>query len=189
MTQEEMRNVLNIFYVTYPASFEKWSKNQFAVANKVWSDFFQHIPYEIVMKAVKQEISENRTNFAPSVGQIMFRVKELITVYDADSAWAEVCYIVRTVDFEGIPAAVRGLDDISRQIVTSRDIQRMKETAGALDKEKPRFFAMYSKLKGNKEAEAVETGNLISISSTEKLLSLGAKQSELQIEMKQGSEC
>jgi hypothetical protein len=183
-----MRSVLNIFYVTYPSSFEKWTRNQFSIANKVWFDFFQHIPYEIVMKAVKQEISENRTNFAPSVGQIMFRVKELISVYDADTAWSEVCYIVRTVDFENIPAAVRGLDDISRQIVTSGDIQRMKETTGALDKEKPRFYAMYAKLKGNKEAEAVETGNLISISSTEKLLSLGAKQSELQIEMKQGGE-
>ena len=188
MTQEEMRSVLNIFYVTYPSSFEKWTRNQFSIANKVWFDFFQHIPYEIVMKAVKQEISENRTNFAPSVGQIMFRVKELISVYDADSAWADVCYIVRTVDFEGIPAAVKGLDDISRQIITSRDIQRMKESAGALDKERPRFFAMYSKLKDTKEAEAVESGDLISISSNDRLLSLGAKQSELQIEMKQESE-
>ena len=188
MTEDEMKEVINIFYVTYPASFDKWSKNQFAIANKVWADFFQHIPYAIVMKAVKQEISENRTNFAPSVGQIMFRVKELISVYNADSAWAEVCYIVRTVDFEGIPAAVKGLDDISRQIITSRDIQRMKESAGALDKERPRFFAMYSKLKDTKEAEAVESGDLISISSNDRLLSLGAKQSELQIEMKQESE-
>lgn len=188
MTLEEMSKIMNILYVSYPATFRDWKEGQFTTAKNLWFEMFRMIPYAIVMKAVKQEISENRTNFAPSVGQIMFRVKELITVYDVDSAWAEVCYIVRTVDFEGIPAAVRGLDDISRQIVMSRDIQRMKETAGALDKEKPRFFAMYAKLKGNKEAEAVETGNLISISSTEKLLSLGAKQSELQIEMKQGSE-
>ena len=188
MTLEETRTILNILFVAYPNSYKGWEDGHRDAAKKLWWGMFQHIPYEIVMKAVKQEISENRTNFAPSVGQIMFRVKELISVYDADAAWSEVCYIVRAVDFEGIPAAVRGLDDISRQIVTSGDIQRMKETTGALDKEKPRFYAMYAKLKGNKEAEAVETGNLISISSTEKLLSLGAKQSELQIEMKQESE-
>jgi hypothetical protein len=188
MTLEEMSKIMNILYVSYPATFRDWKEGQFTTAKNLWFEIFKMIPYSIVMKAVKQEISENRTNFAPSVGQIMFRVKELISVYDADTAWSEVCYIVRTVDFEGIPAAVKGLDDISRQIITSRDIQRMKESAGALDKERPRFFAMYSKLKDTKEAEAVESGDLISISSNDRLLSLGVKQSELQIEMKQESE-
>lgn len=185
MTKDEMRSVLNIFYVTYPASYEKWSRNQFAIANDVWLDFFKNIPYEIVMMAVKSELSENRTNFAPSIGEIMYRVKELISVYDSDSAWDEICYLVRMVDIEDVPKAIQGLDDISKQIYSTRDIQRMKNTAGALEKEKPHFMSLYSKLKDRKEAEAVENGNLLSISSDSRLAALGISKSALQIEHKE----
>ena len=185
MTKDEMRSVLNIFYVTYPASYEKWSRNQFAIANDVWLDFFKNIPYEIVMRAVKSELSENRTNFAPSIGEIMYRVKELISVYDSDSAWDEICYLVRMVDIEDVPKAIQGLDDISKQIYSTRDIQRMKNTAGALEKEKPHFISLYSKLKDRKEAEAVENGNLLSISNDSRLAALGISKSALQIEHKE----
>ena len=189
MTYEETRIVLNVLFVAYPNSYKGWEKGHRDAAKKLWLGMFSHIPYEIVMKAVKQEIAENRTNFAPSVGQIMFRVKELISVYDADTAWSEVCYIVRTVDFENIPAAVKTLDDISREIVTSRDIQRMKDTPGAMDKEKPRFYAMYAKLKDKKESAAVDSGDLMSISSKERMLQISSyKAPDLQIEMDQESE-
>ena len=185
MTKDEMRSVLNIFYVTYPASYEKWSRNQFAIANDVWLDFFKNIPYEIVMRAVKKELSENRTNFAPSIGEIMYRVKDLIWVYDSDSAWDEICYLVRMVDIEDVPKAIQGLDDISKQIYSTRDIQRMKNTAGALEKEKPHFISLYSKLKDRKETEAVEKGDLLSISNDSRLATLGVSKSALQIDHKE----
>ena len=185
MTKDEMRSVLNIFYVTYPASYEKWSRNQFAIANDVWLDFFKNIPYEIVMRAVKKELSENRTNFAPSIGEIMYRVKDLISVYDSDSAWDEICYLVRMVDIEDVPKAIQGLDDISKQIYSTRDIQRMKNTAGALEKEKPHFISLYSKLKDRKETEAVEKGDLLSISNDSRLATLGVSKSALQIDHKE----
>lgn len=189
MTQEEMRNVMNVLFVSYPASFRDWTEGQFTTAKNLWYDMFKTIPYPVMMKAIKKSVGSNRTNFAPSIGEVMYQVKELLSIYDANTAWEDVCYIVRAVDFENIPAAVKALDDISREIVTSRDIQRMKDTPGAMDKEKPRFYAMYAKLKDKKESAAVDSGDLMSISSKERMLQISSyKAPDLQIEMDQESE-
>ena len=185
MTQDEMSKIMNILFVSYPATFRDWKEGQFATAKNLWFEMFKTIPYEIVMRAVKNEIAQNRTNFAPSIGEIMYRVKELISVYDSDSAWDEICYLVRMVDIEDVPKAIQGLDDISKQIYSTRDIQRMKNTAGALEKEKPHCLSLYSKLKDRKESEAVEKGDLLSISSDTRLATLGVSKSALQIDHKE----
>lgn len=185
MTQEETKTIMNILFVSYPASYKDWTKGQFSTASNLWYEMFKTIPYRIMETAVKKELAANRTNFAPSIGEIMFQVKDLISVLDANTAWENICYIVRTVDFEKIPEAVRGLDEISRKIVTSRDIQKMKESSRAMDSFRPTFLSAYNREKDKRETAAVETGNLLSISSKEKMLQLGANPAELQIEMKQ----
>lgn len=181
MTQEETAKIMNILFVSYPATFRDWKEGQFTTAKNLWFEMFKTIPYEVMMKAVKNELAKNRTNFAPSIGEVMYTVKELISVYDADSAWDEICYIVRMVDIEDVSKTLQGLDDVTRQIYTTRDIQRMKNTSGSLDREKSHFVAMYNKLKDKKETEAVESGNFLSISNEERLLSLGVSKNVLRI--------
>lgn len=184
MTKEEMSNILNILYVAYPNSFKGWTKDQYQVAANLWFDCFKQVPYKIVTAAVKKEISTNRTSFAPSIGEIMYHVRNLVSVYDAESQFEEICYIVRTVDFEGIVDAVKRLDPITRTIINSRDIQRLKSAAGSLERERPRFTAAYNKIKDQKEEDAVRSGNMLSISNPERLASLGVTEASAQIEQK-----
>lgn len=182
MTKDEAKQIINVLFVAYPTSYNGWKESRFGVFADLLAETFKNVPAAIVSKAIKTEIAQNRTNFAPSIGEIMYRVKELISVYDSDSAWDEICYLVRMVDIEDVPKAIQGLDDISKQIYSTRDIQRMKNTAGALEKEKPHFISLYSKLKDRKETEAVEKGDLLSISNDSRLAALGVSKSALQIE-------
>ena len=185
MTKDEAKQIINVLFVAYPTSYTGWKESRFGVFADLLAETFKNVPATIVSKAIKTEIAQNRTNFAPSIGEIMYRVKELISVYDSDSAWDEIRYLVRMVDIEDVPKAIQGLDDISKQIYSTRDIQRMKNTAGALEKEKPHFMSLYSKLKDRKEAEAVEKGDLLSISNDSRLAALGVSKSALQIEHKE----
>ena len=185
MTKDEAKQIINVLFVAYPTSYNGWKESRFGVFADLLAETFKNVPAAIVSKAIKTEIAQNRTNFAPSIGEIMYRVKELISVYDSDSAWDEICYLVRMVDIEDVPKTIQGLDDISKQIYSTRDIQRMKNTAGALEKEKPHFMSMYSKLKDRKEAEAVEKGDLLSISNDSRLAALGVSKSAMQIEHKE----
>lgn len=181
MNKEETKRLINVLYVAYPSTYNGWKESRFNVFADLMAETFKNVPVEVVMKAIKKEIAENRTNFAPSIGEIMYQVKNLISVFDADAQWDEVAYIVRAVNFEDVPQAVRTLDKISQGIVSSRDIQRMKETAGAMDRERPRFIAAYNREKEKREAEAVETGNLLAISDENRLTAIGAEKQALQI--------
>lgn len=173
MTQDEMSKIMNILFVAYPQSYKGWTKGQFTTANNLWFEMFKNVPYEVMMLAVKKELAENRTNFAPSIGEITYRVKELITVYDAASAWEDVCYLVRFTDIEDVGKALRAGDKITARILTVGDIQRMKNTAGSLDSERPRFYAKYNKIKDKVEQDAVSSGNLLTISTPAHLQALG----------------
>ena len=182
MTKDEAKQIINVLFVAYPTSYNGWKESRFGVFADLLAETFKNVPAAIVSRAIKTEIAQNRTNFAPSIGEVMYTVKELISVYDADSAWDEICYIVRMVDIEDVSKTLQGLDDVTRQIYTTRDIQRMKNTSGSLDREKSHFVAMYNKLKDKKETEAVESGNFLSISNEERLLSLGVSKNVLRID-------
>lgn len=183
MTQEEMRNVMNVLFVSYPASFRDWTEGQFTTAKNLWYDMFKTIPYPVMMKAIKKSIGSNRTNFAPSIGEVMYQVKELLSIYDANTAWEDVCYIVRSIDIEDVPKSVKALDAIAQKIITTQDIQRMKNVPGSVDKERPSFIATYNRMKDGRESDAIETGNLMSITNETKLLGLGVKQADIQMQI------
>lgn len=188
MTYDETRAVLNVLFIAYPATFKGWKEDQYKFLTMLYAETFKNIPAGVVTQAIKRELVSNRTNFAPSIGEVVYQVKSLISVLDANTAWEEVCYIVRFVDPEKVPAALRGLDEISRKIVSSRDIQRMKNSSGALDSFRPTFYAAYNKAKDQKENAAVESGNLLSISSKERMLELGRKYTANQLEIKGDTE-
>jgi hypothetical protein len=189
MTYNEARAVLNVLFVAYPATYRDWKKDQYKYLTALYAETFKNVPAGVVAKAIKRILATNRTNFAPSIGEVVYRVKELISVYDPDSAWEDVCYIVRVVDFENIPSALKGLDDIAQKIVTSRDIQRMKESSKELSSFKYTFISAYNKEKDKKESAAVDSGDLMSISSKERVLQISRyKAPDLQIEMDQESE-
>lgn len=189
MTKDEMSKIMNILFVAYPQSFKGWTKGQFSTASNLWLEMFKKIPYEIVMMAVKKELAENRTGFAPSIGQITYRVKELITVYDAATAWEDVAYMVRYIDIEDVGRHLKNGDRITQQIYSIRDIQRLKNTPGSLEPERPRFYAKYNSLKDKAEQEAVESGDLLSISDSLHLSALGVgKKVLMEIDMKGSAE-
>ena len=187
MTIEETKTIMNVLFVSYPNSFKGWTDGQFATAKNLWFEMFKHVPYPVMNKAIRKSIGSNRTNFAPSIGEVMYQVKELLSIYDANTAWEDVCYIVRSVDIEDVTKSVKALDTIAQKIITTQDIQRMKNVPGSMDKERPSFIATYNRMKDGRESEAIETGNLMSITTKTKLLGLGVKQADIpaQIELKQ----
>lgn len=190
MTYDETRAVLNVLFVAYPATYRDWKPDQYKYLTALYAETFKNIPAGIVTRAIKRILANNRTNFAPSIGEVVYQVKNLVSIYDANSAWEEVCFIARTVDFENVPSALKGLDDIAQKIVKSRDIQRMKDSSGDLDTFRRLFFSAYNKEKDKKESAAVESGNIMSISSKERMLQISNSNSipeNMQIETVQGS--
>lgn len=185
MDIKQAETLVNVLYVAFPATYRGWEKSQFSLVARLMAKTFEHIPAELVTKAVEKNIAENRTNFAPSMGEIMHNVKSMLSDYDAVSQWEGICWITRNVDRENVSKELRDMDAITQKIVRGSDIRRWKDTAGSLDRERPVFLEKYNKLKEEKEAEAVNTGNLLAVATEERLRSLGVDVSALpQIEQK-----
>lgn len=179
MTVDEARQVLNVLYVAYPNSYKNWKQVQYDLAPVLWGKHFQNIPTKLVMDAVDWFIDTD-SSFAPTLGEIMTRVKQMISVYDADEAWSEIEWITRNVS-EGYYKNLRELDDIARTLITESDVRRFKEVSGAMDKAKYSFIQRYQKMQREKEIKAVKTGNLMLIANEKKMAAIGMKPADLKV--------
>ena len=184
MNIDEGKEILNVLYVTYPQSFKDWKPKQWDLISKLWAKHFQNVPTALVMKAVDDFIDTD-SKFAPTIGEIMTRVKDEITVFNAETQWAWVQNIVRN-DSENLHLSIKKkLDPIAQELIDTSDIKRYKAKEGTMDYDKKEFVDEYNKRKEKREREAVKTGNLYLISRPDKLMQLGLKD-YVQIEHKEG---
>ena len=183
MTLEEAKQIINVLWVNYPQTYKDYSAEQFDATASLWARKFSGFQTKLVMKAVDRYM-DSPERFAPNVGQIKDIIREMITIYDAEAQWCIIEFCVRSLP-EGYSRYMREhLDPIAKELIWSGDVARFKETSGAMDKHRPRFMKEYEAEKRKVEEKAMETGDLMSITSPERIAELGLQPKDLQIEMK-----
>ena len=183
MTLEEAKQIINVLWVNYPQTYKDYTAEQFDATASLWARKFSGFQTKLVMKAVDRYM-DSPERFAPNVGQIKDIIREMITTYDAESQWCIIEFCVRSLP-EGYSRYMREhLDPIAKELIWSGDVARFKETAGAMDKHRPRFMKEYETEKRKVEEKAMETGDLMSITSPERIAELGLQPTDLMIEMK-----
>lgn len=173
MNEKETKAILDVLKVNYPQSYTRTDAESAQLLASLWMGAFKEIPYAIVRQTVVKIITESDREFAPNIGQVMAMIRKCISKYNAEEEWAFVCWIVRNADRDSISKELREADEITRKIVSSQDIRRWKDTAGSLDRERPHFIERYNSIANEKENEAIKSGNIMSITTEEKLKAIG----------------
>lgn len=94
MTRDETIKILMVIQAAYP----NYKPQDKTVAVNVWTEMLSDIPYEKVSAAVKVYIQTNTSGFAPSVGDIREKVRDIFSKEDdlnETAAWSLVLKAIR----------------------------------------------------------------------------------------------
>lgn len=171
-------NVVKYLVAAYPHVYKDYDENQLRFTVSIWQDAFKNLPDNVVEKAVKKAVYENKTNFPPSIGMVNFTIRRMLSHFDAEGQWEKVLWIVRNVP-EGLHKAPgKYLDEVSQDIVDERYLRRLKDRVS--DHDHKTFIDRYNELKEKREEEAVETGNLLLIASEEEVKQIGVQHKRIE---------
>lgn len=112
MTRDEVKQILMRIQVTYP----NWKPSgDIGLVIDVWHEYLAEYPYRDILGAVKAYVMSDTSGFAPSVGQVLAKLKT-ITEPEAMSeleAWAMVSKALRNglygseTEFNKLPKQVQ----------------------------------------------------------------------------------
>lgn len=94
MTRDETIKILMVIQAAYP----NYKPQDKTVAANVWSEMLADIPYEQVSMAVKAYIQSDNNGFAPSIGEVREKVKNIFAEEDElneTAAWSLVLKAIR----------------------------------------------------------------------------------------------
>lgn len=94
MTRDETIKILMVIQAAYP----NYKPQDKTVAVNVWSEMLSDVPYEKVSVAVKSYIQTDTSGFAPSVGDVRERVRDIFAKEDdlnETTAWSLVLKAIR----------------------------------------------------------------------------------------------
>lgn len=94
MTRDETIEILMVVQAAYP----NYKPQDKTVAVNVWTEMLADIPYEQVSTAVKAYIQSDKSGFAPSIGDIRERVRDIFSEKDElneTAAWSMVWKAIR----------------------------------------------------------------------------------------------
>ncbi len=112
MTRDETIKILMVIQAAYP----NYKPQDKTVAVNVWAEMLSDIPYEQVSAAVKAYIQTDTSGFAPSVGDVRERVRDIFAKEDElneTAAWSLVMKAIRRSgyyseeEFAKLPPVVR----------------------------------------------------------------------------------
>ena len=112
MTRDETIKILMAIQAAYP----NYKPQDKTVAVNVWSEMLSDVPYEKVSAAVKSYIQTDTSGFAPSVGDVRERVRDIFAKEDdlnETAAWSLVLKAIRRStyyseeEFAKLPATVQ----------------------------------------------------------------------------------
>ena len=112
MTRDETIKILMVIQAAYP----NYKPPDKTVAVNVWAEMLSDIPYEKVSAAVKFYIQTDTSGFAPSVGDVRERVRDIFAKEDElneTAAWSLVLKAIRRStyyseeEFAKLPATVQ----------------------------------------------------------------------------------
>lgn len=115
MTRTEVIGVLAVIGTAYPNFFKGKSEAQKREAIRVYEDFFEDDPGELVYAAVKSLIADGDSGFAPTIGEIRSRMRELMypDELSESQAWALVSKACQRAlyhaqeEFDKLPCVVK----------------------------------------------------------------------------------
>lgn len=165
MTEDETKKLLRTLGSEFPLSFKTLDEEQQHMKVKLWFETFRNIPVEIVSQALSQEIINAHSGFAPTIGQVVNRIIQKITLdpeEEALDAWEMVIRFVRNYGqdeyrdhYEELPENVRKVLSLPDLIAISNNTQEQNHNF-----EKPRFMSQYKSIKERYQNEMIAAGKI-----------------------------
>lgn len=158
MTIEEVKQILTYLKNQFPQSFNHLQSDEDArMFVAIWHDILKEENPHLVQVAVKKLVAENTTGFAPNIGMIRQKMKDIagLKPLEADEAWTQVRRLWSNIsserpdeireDWEKLPSSVKRIYSPADLIelafhTTSHDIEAF---------EKPRFMSAYKSIADN----------------------------------------
>ena len=121
MTRDETIKILMVIQAAYP----NYKPQDKTVAVNVWTEMLSDIPYEKISVAVKSYIQTDTSGFAPSVGDVRERVRDIFAKEDElneTAAWSLVLKAIRRStyysdeEFAKLPPVVQRAVSSPRQL-------------------------------------------------------------------------
>lgn len=165
MTKDEVKQILTYLKNQFPQSFSHLqSDNDANMFVAIWHDILKDENPQLVQAAVKKLVAENTTGFAPNIGMIRNKMKDIagLKPLDADEAWKQVRLVWSRIgsdrpdeireEWEQLPSAVKRIYSPADLIelafhTTSHDIEAF---------EKPRFMKTYQTISENELSQQLE---------------------------------
>lgn len=178
MTLDETTDILGMLKANYPGSFRNMTGREGQDMLNLWADAFKNIPFQLVKVAVTSVIMEDTREFAPNIGQVNARIKDLLlpdTEREVTAAWEKVIRFIRNYHQEDYREHYEELPRRIRAVLTITDIREIANATDTTIKSvaKSRFYQQYKHIKENEENLAITTGNLASYVDTAKLEQIG----------------
>ena len=199
MTENETKALLHVLKVTYPQALTNVSNDERTQMVTLWHHTMKNLPFALAEKAAEAFIKCDKKGFMPCPGQIMEQAKQLVTDDadgEADQAWQAVLDYLQSEMPDGLFLAHEGY---YRLPVRVQEIYSWSELCNTARRDDSSFYVngvmhtnfvkQYKELKSKEEANALATGNILSISKPEKIKALGLSEQDLQtnqIEMEEG---
>ncbi len=165
MTKEEVKQILTYLKNQFPQSFSHLqSDNDANMFVAIWHDILKDEDPKLVQAAVKRLVAENTSGFAPNIGMIRNKMKDIagLKPLDADEAWKQVRLVWSRIasdrpdeireEWEQLPSAVKRIYSPADLIelafhTTSHDIEAF---------EKPRFMKTYQSISESELSQQLE---------------------------------
>lgn len=111
MTRDETKRIIQIMCATYP----NWHPSDLSSTVDAWHLMLEEYPYQEIAVALKAYITSDTSGFAPSVGQIIGKLKLIASPEQLNEmqAWAMVSKAIRNgtygaeAEFEKLPEVVQ----------------------------------------------------------------------------------
>lgn len=168
MEKAETRAVLMGLAELYPSSFSKHTDEGTWFVLEMWHDILKDEDARLVKAAVRACVSDNDTNFAPPIGQIRAKMKELAgvggnTAEEAfNTARAFWCSGAVTGDYMEAEREWKKLPEEIRRIYTPADMIELAKmtTHEILSFEKPKFMKQYEEIRQQKLSLDLQTKSI-----------------------------
>jgi hypothetical protein len=171
LTKEEVRQLLVLLRELYPQSFVHHTAEGSQMIFQVWFETFKDENAKLVHAAVMKLIQNNKTAFAPTIGEIREAMYDLagIRIMTADEVWNTArkfwCNLGTRSAAEIEPRYKKLPEEVKRAFTISDMIQYADmNTTDVLQYEKPRFMKEYKNIEAQHKAKMLSgsvTGNAL----------------------------
>ena len=180
MNKKETIQVLQLLKINYPQSFKDYGPEQTKAFAELWSSAFSRTPVELVIKAVQSIIYSDPREFAPNIGQVNYKIAEMISPNSDKQAcecWDEIMQAITRYGCDDLTELhIQKINPGILEVMTLSEIKHLgRMNYGSLEFEKTNFMKSFKKDKQRHEAQMIATGRILELSDESTLNALGFK--------------